>query len=108
MTTQARSQHPARRLSIASETPPSSCIRRRRRVSPRSLALMTRQLSVMVDAGLPLVQSLDLLAREEPDRRLAGAIAGVRADVERGVSLTDAMRARPDVFDELYTSMVAA
>ena len=62
----------------------------------------------MVDAGLPLVQCLDLLVREEPDRRLREAIAHVRMNIERGASLAEAMRRRPDVFDALYTSMVAA
>ncbi|MEO8070298.1 MAG: type II secretion system F family protein, partial [Acidobacteriota bacterium] len=52
-----------------------------RRVSPRSLAIFTRQFSVMIDAGLPLVQCLDLLAKEEPDKSLAGAVEKVKADV---------------------------
>jgi type IV pilus assembly protein PilC len=80
----------------------------RTRVAAKNLAMLTRQLAVMVDAGLPLVQCLDLLVREEPDRRLREAIAHVRMNIERGASLAEAMRRRPDVFDALYTSMVAA
>jgi len=78
------------------------------RVSSRSLAIFTRQLSVMIDAGLPLLQCLDLLGRDEPDPRLAAAVKIVRQDVEAGASLTDAMRRCPRVFDALYTNMVAA
>jgi len=81
---------------------------RARRVGAKSLAIFTRQFSVMVDAGLPLVQCLELLAKEEPDKKLAAAIDKVRADVEAGASLADAMARRPHAFDVLYTNMVAA
>ncbi len=79
-----------------------------RKVSARSLAIFTRQFSVMIDAGLPLVQCLELLAKEEPDKRLADAIDKVKADVEGGSSLAEAMSRRPHAFDGLYTNMVAA
>jgi type IV pilus assembly protein PilC len=81
---------------------------RLRRVPPRSLAIFTRQFSVMIDAGLPLVQCLELLAKEEPDKTLSGAIDSVKSDVEAGASLADAMQKRPYAFDALYTNMVAA
>ena len=81
---------------------------RYRRIPARSLAIFTRQFSVMVDAGLPLVQCLELLAKEEPDKRLAGAIDQVRQDVEAGSTLADAMQKRPYAFDGLFTNMVAA
>lgn len=79
-----------------------------RRVAPRSLAIFTRQFSVMIDAGLPLVQCLELLSKEEPDKRLAGAIEKVKVDVESGSALAEAMARRPLAFDALYTNMVAA
>jgi type IV pilus assembly protein PilC len=79
-----------------------------RKVSARSLAIFTRQFSVMIDAGLPLVQCLELLAKEEPDKRLAGAIEKVKEDVEGGASLAESMSRRPFAFDALYTNMVAA
>lgn len=82
--------------------------KRYRRVSPRSLAIFTRQFSVMIDAGLPLVQCLELLAKEEPDKKLAEAIDRVKVDVEGGASLADAMSKRPYAFDALFTNMVAA
>ncbi len=79
-----------------------------RRVAAKSLAIFTRQFSVMIDAGLPLVQCLELLAKEEPDKRLSNAIDKVKTDVEGGASLADAMQKRPYAFDPLYTNMVAA
>jgi type IV pilus assembly protein PilC len=82
--------------------------RAHKRVKARSLAIFTRQFSVMIDAGLPLVQCLELLAREEPDKKLAAAVDGVKSDVESGASLADAMQKRPFAFDPLYTNMVAA
>jgi type IV pilus assembly protein PilC len=81
---------------------------RYRRVPAKNLAIFTRQFSVMVDAGLPLVQCLELLAKEEPDKRLATAIDQVRNDLEGGASLADAMSKRPYAFDSLFTNMVAA
>ena len=81
---------------------------RPRRVKDKPLAIFTRQFSVMVDAGVALVQCLEMLAKEEPDKRLAEAINHVRADVEAGSSLTDAMQRQPHAFDALYTHMVAA
>jgi type IV pilus assembly protein PilC len=81
---------------------------RYRRVPSRNLAIFTRQFSVMIDAGLPLVQCLELLAKEEPDKRLAAAIDAVRVDLEGGSSLADAMQKRPYAFDALFTNMVAA
>jgi len=82
--------------------------RRIRSVPARNLAIFTRQFSVMIDAGLPLVQCLDLLSKEEPDKKLAGAVEQVKSDLEGGAALADAMQRRPYAFDALYTNMVAA
>ena len=81
---------------------------RGRRVPDKSLAIFTRQFSVMIDAGLPLVQCLEMLGKEEPDTRLAAAIGQARSDVEGGASLADALQKQPHAFDALYTQMVAA
>jgi len=89
-------------------TPATGKVNRVRRVSPRSLAIFTRQFSVMIDAGLPLVQCLELLAKEEPDKKLSAAIEAVKLDVEGGASLADAMEKRSNAFDQLYTNMIAA
>jgi type IV pilus assembly protein PilC len=79
-----------------------------RRVKPKNLAIFTRQLSVMIDAGLPLVQCLELLQKEEPDPNMAAAIEATRQEIEAGASLADALARRPEAFDTLYTNMVAA
>ena len=78
------------------------------KIAPRNLAIFTRQLSVMIDAGLPIVQCLELLAKEEPDAKLARAIDLVRADIEAGLSFAEALERRGEAFDPLYTNMVAA
>jgi type IV pilus assembly protein PilC len=81
---------------------------RLRRIADKSLAIFTRQFSVMIDAGLPLVQCLELLGKEEPNKRLAAAIDDTRIDVEAGATLADAMQKRPYAFDPLFTNMIAA
>ncbi|MQA29657.1 MAG: type II secretion system F family protein [Luteitalea sp.] len=79
-----------------------------KKASAKSLAVFVRQFSVMIDAGLPLVQCLDILGSQEPDRNFAAVIAATRVDVESGASLADAMRKHPRTFDPLFTNMVAA
>ncbi len=76
--------------------------------SPKSLAIFTRQFSVMIDAGLPLVQCLEILGSQDPDANFGATILQVRADVENGQSLADAMRKHPKAFDALFSNMVAA
>lgn len=77
-------------------------------VAPKSIAIFTRQFSVMLDAGLPLVQCLEILGDQEQSRTFREIIQAVRADVESGASLADAMRKHPKAFDSLYTNMIAA
>ena len=77
-------------------------------VSAKNLAVFTRQFSVMIDAGLPLVQCLDILGTQEEDKNFAAVILATRADVEAGASLADAMAKHPKVFDPLFTNMIAA
>jgi type IV pilus assembly protein PilC len=79
-----------------------------KKASAKSLAVFTRQFSVMIDAGLPLVQCLDILGTQEEDRNFAAVILQTRSDVEGGASLADAMRKHPKTFDHLFTNMVAA
>jgi type IV pilus assembly protein PilC len=79
-----------------------------KKVGSKSLAIFTRQFSVMIDAGLPLVQCLDILGNQEDDKNFAAVILQTRSDVEGGASLADAMRKHPKTFDGLYTNMVAA
>ena len=77
-------------------------------VPSKNLAIFTRQFSVMIDAGLPLVQCLEILGKQEPHKHFAAAILKVREDVESGASLADAMKKHPKTFDALYSNMIAA
>ena len=78
------------------------------RVNPRELSIFTRQLSVMIDAGLPLIQCLDILAGQQANKALTEILRGVRKTVEGGSTLANALREYPKVFDDLFTNMVEA
>src|SRR6186997_694555 len=77
-------------------------------VSAKDLAVFVRQFSVMIDAGLPLVQCLEILGTQEEDKHFAVTILQTRSDVESGASLADAMKKHPKAFDPLFTNMIAA
>ena len=79
-----------------------------RKVPSKILAIFTRQFSVMIDAGLPLVQCLEILANQQENKNFAKILLQVRQDVEAGSTLADAMRKHPKAFDDLYVNMVAA
>lgn len=77
-------------------------------VPPQLIAIFTRQFSVMIDAGLPLVQCLEILASQQENKTFKRALIQIRQDVESGSNLADSMRKHPKIFDDLYTNMVAA
>src|SRR5215467_10534123 len=77
-------------------------------VSAKSLAVFVRQFSVMIDAGLPLVQCLDILGNQQDNKNFAEVILQTRTAVEGGAALADAMRRYPKTFDPLFTNMIAA
>jgi type IV pilus assembly protein PilC len=77
-------------------------------VPSKNLAIFTRQFSVMIDAGLPLVQCLEILGKQEPDKNFSAVILKTREEVEGGAALADAMRKSPKAFDALFTNMIAA
>jgi type IV pilus assembly protein PilC len=79
-----------------------------RKVPPKTLAIFTRQLSVMIDAGLPLVQCLEILANQQEHKSFQRILLQVRQDVEAGSTLADAMRRHPKAFNNLYVNMIAA
>jgi len=79
-----------------------------KRVAAKNLAVFTRQFSVMIDAGLPLVQCLDILGNQEEDKNFSAVILETRVMVEGGASLADAMKKFPKTFDPLFTNMIAA
>jgi len=78
------------------------------KVKAKELAVFTRQFSVMIDAGLPLVQCLEILSSQQENKAFARMLAGVRGSVEAGSSLANALRQHPKGFDDLYTNMVEA
>src|SRR5512139_2411861 len=77
-------------------------------VPAKDLAIFTRQFSVMIDAGLPLVQCLEILGSQQQNKTFAKVLQQTRMDVEGGASLADAMRKHPKTFDALFTNMIAA
>lgn len=81
---------------------------RKKKIPTRDLAIFFRQFSVMIDAGLPLVQCLDLIGGNMENAGFSRMLAEVRGDVEGGASLAAAMRHQPKVFDDLTCNMIAA
>ncbi|MEP6768563.1 MAG: type II secretion system F family protein [Acidobacteriota bacterium] len=79
-----------------------------RKVPPKTLAVFTRQFSVMIDAGLPLVQCIEILANQQEHKNFQRILLQVRQDVEAGSTLADAMRRHPKAFNNLYVNMIAA
>jgi type IV pilus assembly protein PilC len=78
------------------------------KVSAKELAIFTRQFSVMIDAGLPLVQCLEILSSQQENKAFGKALATVRGSVESGSTLANALRQFPKIFDPLYCNMVEA
>ena len=78
------------------------------KVKITELAVFFRQFSVMIDAGLPLVQCLEILGTNQENPALRNCLAGVRSSVEGGATLANAMRGYPKIFDDLTTNMVEA
>lgn len=80
----------------------------RRRATPSELILFTRQLETMLDAGLPLLSTLETLHDQATDPSLREAVDGVRADIEQGSTLTEAMARRPHCFPPIYVGLIRA
>jgi type IV pilus assembly protein PilC len=77
-------------------------------IKTREIVIFTRQFATMINSGLPLVQSLSILAAQTENKKFAAIITQVLQDIEAGQTLADAMRKHPKVFSELYVNMVAA
>ncbi|HET9707863.1 MAG TPA: type II secretion system F family protein [Gemmatimonadales bacterium] len=77
-------------------------------VKTRDVVVFTRQFATMINAGLPLVQALDILAQQTENKTLSGVTRQVVYDVESGQTLADALRKHPKAFSDLYVNMVAA
>lgn len=77
-------------------------------VNDRDIAVFTRQFATMIDAGLPLVQCLEILSTQQPNRIFKKALQEIRQDVEGGSTFANALKKQPKVFNHLYTNMVEA
>jgi type IV pilus assembly protein PilC len=78
------------------------------RINEKEIVIFTRQMSTMIDAGLPLVQCLDALHRQSTNKEFAKIVARVKSDVESGDTFADALRRHPKVFSDFFTNMVEA
>ena len=79
-----------------------------RGVTIRDLVVFTRQFATMIDAGLPLVQCLEIQADQQPNKTFGTALARVKADVEQGSTFAESLAKHPKIFDELYVNLVTA
>jgi len=80
----------------------------KQKVKQRSIAIFTRQLATMIDAGLPLVQSLEILSSQQDQKLFKDIIREIREDVEGGATFAAALKKHPGTFDDLYTNLVVA
>jgi len=78
------------------------------KVTGKDIVIFTRQLSTMIDAGLPLVQGLEILEKQQENSTFKKALGEIRTDVESGSTLSDAMRKHPKIFDNLFNNMIEA
>ncbi len=78
------------------------------KVTGKDIVIFTRQLSTMIDAGLPLVQGLEILAKQQDNSTFKKVLTAIKTDVETGTTFADAMRKHPKVFDNLFSNMIEA
>jgi type IV pilus assembly protein PilC len=78
------------------------------KVTGKDIVIFTRQLSTMIDAGLPLVQGLEILQKQQSNPTFKKSLGEIRSDVESGSTLSDSMRKHPKIFDDLFNNMIEA
>jgi len=78
------------------------------KVKQTDVVIFTRQMSTLIDSGLPLIQGLDALARQQENPKFAEILTQIKTDVETGSTFAEALKKHPKLFDRLYTNMVAA
>ncbi len=78
------------------------------KVKTRDLVVFTRQFATMIDAGLPLVQCLEILAEQDPNRTMKETLRAIKSDVEQGATFADSLQKHPKIFDTLYSNLVRA
>jgi len=81
---------------------------RQQKITPKDVVIFTRQFSTMIDAGLPLVQGLEILSSQQTNKSFKHVLTSIKETVESGSTLADALKKHPKVFDELYVNLVAA
>ena len=77
-------------------------------VEPKDLVKFIRQFATMIDAGLPLVQCLEILSNQEPNKIFQNALRDIKSTVEQGATFSDALRRHPKIFDDLFVNLVQA
>ncbi len=80
----------------------------KQKITEKDVVLFTRQFSTMIDAGLPMVQCLDIFAKQAENKTFADIIRDIKTNIEVGSNLSDALRKHPDTFDSLYCNMIEA
>ena len=105
---QAQVQATLRRQGIVTTKIKKRRMRAGKRIKPRDIAIFTRQLATMMKAGVPLLQSFDIVGRGNPNPSVAKLLNDIRADVETGTSLSSAFRKFPLYFNNLYCNLVEA
>ena len=78
------------------------------KVTEKDIVVMTRQFATMIDAGLPLVQCLEILYSQQDNRTFRKILKNIKEDVEEGSTFADALKQHPDAFDDLFVNLVAA
>src|SRR5688500_7067516 len=96
------------RMSVVKVDEQTKKVKTRGSITMRDIVIFTRQFSTMINAGLPLVQALDILAKQTENKVLADVTRAVVFDVESGHTVADALAKHPNAFSELYVNMVAA
>ncbi|MCL0035179.1 type II secretion system F family protein [Thermodesulfovibrionales bacterium] len=81
---------------------------RKQKITDKNIVVFTRQFATMFTAGIPIVQGLDILAKQADNKTFGSIIAEIKSDVEAGATLADALRMHPKIFDSLYVNLVAA
>ncbi|MBI5213877.1 MAG: type II secretion system F family protein [Nitrospirae bacterium] len=81
---------------------------KKQKVTDKDVVVFTRQFATMFIAGIPIVQGLDIMSKQSENKTLGSIIAQIKADVETGTTLADAMKKHPRVFDDLFVNLVAA
>lgn len=95
---------------VITETAPSKKLfePRKQKITDKDIVVFTRQFATMFTAGIPIVQGLDIMSKQAENKSLGAVIAQIKADVETGTTLADALKKHPKIFDDLYVNLVAA